>query len=121
MSGRPRISVVVPTYNRRARLERVLAGLDRQTLPFDRFEVVIVDDGSTDDTKAWLERHSQRAYHVTVATQQNGGPARARNRGVADAQGELILFLDDDVEPTPELLAEHLKLHDAEPNLVVMG
>ncbi len=113
--------MVVPTYNRRARLERVLAGLDRQTLPPDRFEVVIVDDGSTDDTKAWLEAHSRRAYHVTVATQKNGGPARARNRGVADARGALILFLDDDVEPMPELLAEHLKLHDAEPNLVVMG
>jgi glycosyltransferase involved in cell wall biosynthesis len=121
MSGQPRISIVVPTYNRRARLERVLRGLDQQTVSPDLFEVVIVDDGSTDDTKPWLEANRARAYAVTVATQQNGGPSRARNRGMQEARGELVLFLDDDVEPTAGLLAEHLRMHEAEPNVVVMG
>jgi glycosyltransferase involved in cell wall biosynthesis len=99
----------------------VLAGLDRQTLSADRFEVVIVDDGSKDDTRDWLESHRQRAYGVSVVAQKNGGPARARNRGVEEARGELVLFIDDDVEPTPELLAEHLKTHGSESDLVVMG
>jgi glycosyltransferase involved in cell wall biosynthesis len=121
MPPEPRLSVVVPTYNRRERLARVLAGLDKQPLPPELFEVVIVDDGSTDDTAAWLERNRSRAYRVNVATQQNGGPSRARNRGVDAARGELILFLDDDVEPTPALLPEHLKMHDAERDVVVMG
>lgn len=121
MSKSPRISIVVPTYNRRARLERVLGGLDRQTVSPELFEVVIIDDGSTDDTQTWLEANRARAYGVTVVTQQNGGPSRARNRGVEVARGELVLFIDDDVEPTPVLLAEHLKVHDAEPNVVVMG
>jgi glycosyltransferase involved in cell wall biosynthesis len=121
MADPPRISVVVPTYNRRARLSRVLAGLDRQDLPASAFEVVIVDDGSTDDTKVWLESNRTRAYAVQVASQQNGGPSRARNRGVDTARGTLILFLDDDVEPTPPLLSEHLKMHEAEPKVVVMG
>jgi glycosyltransferase involved in cell wall biosynthesis len=121
MAESPRISVVVPTYNRRPRLARVLGGLDRQTVSPSRFEVVIVDDGSTDDTHAWLEKNSQRSYAVHVASQKNGGPSRARNRGVNDARGELILFLDDDVEPTDVLLAEHLKVHDTERDVVVMG
>jgi glycosyltransferase involved in cell wall biosynthesis len=117
----PRISVVVPTFNRRARLSRVLGGLDRQTVAPERFEVVIVDDGSTDDTQAWLAQYRARAYFVNVVTQPNGGPSKARNRGIAEARGDLVLFLDDDVEPTPVLLAEHLKSHDAERDVVVMG
>jgi len=121
VSKSPRISIVVPTYNRRARLERVLRGLDEQSVSPDVFEVVVIDDGSTDDTQPWLEANRARPYAVTVVTQQNGGPSRARNRGVETARGELVLFIDDDVEPTPVLLAEHLKVHDAEPNVVVMG
>ena len=85
MSASPRLSIVVPTYNRRARLERVLRGLERQTVSPDLFEVVIIDDGSTDDTKPWLEANRARAYAVTVVTQQNAGPSRARNRGGCQA------------------------------------
>lgn len=121
MSGPPRLSVVVPTYNRRPRLVRLLGGLDRQTVPASTFELVLVDDGSTDDTLTWLENNRARAYAVRVVTQKNAGPAAARNRGVAEAQGELILFVDDDIEPTPTLLEEHLKLHDRERDLVVTG
>ncbi|MEO7035151.1 MAG: glycosyltransferase family 2 protein [Polyangiaceae bacterium] len=115
------ISVVLPTYNRRKRLERVLAGLDRQTASVDLFQVIVVDDGSSDDTQEWLSKDRPRAYEVRVVRQQNGGPAKARNAGVAAADGELIVFLDDDVEPMPELLTEHLRSQRAELNVVVMG
>jgi glycosyltransferase involved in cell wall biosynthesis len=121
MSDALRLSVVIPTFNRRQRLSRVLDGLDRQTVSPETFEVVIVDDGSTDDTLAWLGEHGRRPYAVNVVSQKNGGPSRARNAGVNASRGALILFLDDDVEPTPPLIAEHLKMHDAEPNVVVMG
>jgi len=121
MSGHPRISVVVPTYNRRPRLARVLDGLEQQSVPCELFELVVVDDGSTDDTRGWLEANRERAYRVVAVRQDNGGPSRARNRGFQEARGELILFLDDDVEPTPTLLAEHLKIHDLERDVVVMG
>jgi glycosyltransferase involved in cell wall biosynthesis len=121
MSPAARVSVVLPTYNRRARLARVLAGLDRQDADPSSFEVVVVDDGSTDDTRSWLAEHQKRAYSITAVHQQNGGPARARNAGVATARGELLLFVDDDVEPTPALIAEHMKSHDAEKDVVVMG
>jgi glycosyltransferase involved in cell wall biosynthesis len=121
MASATRVSIVLPTYNRRARLERVLGGLDRQSVAPTEFEVVIVDDGSTDDTQAWLETGRKRAYAVQAVRQNNGGPARARNTGIAAAQGSLLLFLDDDVEPTPELVREHLASHDAEKDVVVMG
>jgi len=117
----PLLSVVLPTYNRRARLARVLDGLDRQSVSPSRFEVVVVDDGSTDDTQVWLERNRERRYHVTVVCQKNSGPAKARNTGIEAARGKLLLFIDDDVEPTPNLVAEHLKCHESDPNLVVIG
>ena len=113
MSEPPRVSVVVPTYNRRARLARVFGGLDRQTVPPSTFELVIVDDGSKDDTQSWLAANTTRSYAVKTLRQDNGGPARARNAGVAAATGELILFIDDDVEPTPEHCAEHLRFQAA--------
>lgn len=115
-----RLSIVIPTYNRRERLALVLAALERQTAPASVFEVVVVDDGSKDDTGEWLKGYSP-VYALRSLRLANGGPARARNAGVAEATGEIVLFLDDDVEPSPVLVAEHLRLHDAEADLVVIG
>ena len=121
MSRDARISVVLPTFNRRARLARVLAGLDRQSIDPASFEVVIVDDGSSDDTRVWLSQNDNRRYPVKAIHQANAGPATARNTGIAAADGEFVLFLDDDVEPMEELVAEHLRCHEAEANVVVIG
>jgi GT2 family glycosyltransferase len=76
-----RLSVVIPTFNRRDRLERVLAALERQTTPASEFEVVVVDDGSTDGTSEWLAQRST-TFELRGVRQANAGPARARNAGV---------------------------------------
>ncbi len=115
-----RVSIVIPTYNRRQRLGRVLGALDRQTVAPETFEVVVIDDGSADGTSDWLKDQRYR-FELRVIRQDNAGPARARNTGVNAATGTLLLFLDDDVEPTEGLVGEHLKCHDAENDLVVMG
>jgi glycosyltransferase involved in cell wall biosynthesis len=115
-----KLSVVIPTYNRRDRLVRVLAALARQTTPASEFEVVVVDDGSTDGTDEWLKSTST-PFMLHTLRQANAGPARARNAGVERAGGQIVLFIDDDVEPTPPLVAEHLRFHAAEPNVVVIG
>jgi len=114
------VSVVIPTYNRRQRLGRVLGALDRQSAPPESFEAVVVDDGSSDGTAEWLAEQRYK-FTLRVIRQDNGGPAKARNTGVNAAAGTLLLFLDDDVEPTEALLAEHLKCHEAERDVVVMG
>jgi GT2 family glycosyltransferase len=116
----PALSVVVPTYNRQASLVRLLQALGRQTFPFERFEVVVVDDGSTDRTAEALASFVA-PYAFQWQVQENRGPAAARNTGVERARGQLILFLDDDVEPLPDLLTVHATHHQRVPRLVVVG
>lgn len=115
------MSVVIPTYNRRQRLGLVLGALSAQTFPPERMEVVVVDDGSTDDTMHWC-RGSTFPFRLRVESQSNSGPATARNRGVERALGDLVLFLDDDVVPDPGLVAAHLQSHsEAAGDVVVLG
>lgn len=114
------ISVIIPTYNRRDRLSRVLSALARQSADPSHLEAIVVDDGSSDGTSEWLE--GQRfPFSLRPIRQENGGPAKARNAGVNAARGELLLFLDDDVEPTRELVQEHLRSHELERDVAVMG
>jgi glycosyltransferase involved in cell wall biosynthesis len=114
------VSVVVPTYNRWASLRRLLEGLAKQTFPHDQFEVVVVDDGSADATLERL-RDVRVPYVLRGVYQPNQGPGAARNLGVAQARSDLIIFLDDDVLPDPDLIAQHVRLHRAEPDCVVIG
>jgi GT2 family glycosyltransferase len=114
------VSVVIPTYNRRQRLTRMLGALDKQSVSPDTFEAVVVDDGSSDGTAEFIKGQRYR-FALRVISQPNGGPAKARNTGVEAATGTLLLFLDDDVEPTEGLVGEHLRCHESEKDVVVMG
>ena len=105
----PAVSVVIPTYNRAARLRRVLAALVSQTYPRSCYEIVVVSDGSTDGTDEMLRE--QPPTEVAFAAQSNAGPAAARNRGVEMASGTLLLFIDDDVIATPSLVERHVERH----------
>ncbi len=117
----PRLSVIVPTYNRRQRLGRVLDALGSQTVSPEIFEVVVIDDGSTDGTRDWLARQTF-PFEVRTLSQSNAGPAVARNTGIRAARGELLVFLDDDVVPVPQWLDEHVRTHDIAPgDIVVLG
>lgn len=116
------VSVVIPTFNRRRILDEVLAALDGQ-LGAPPFEIVVVDDGSTDGTFEWLEGRTA-ARPVRLLRQTNRGPAAARNRGVAEAAGRLVAFLGDDTVPEPGWLAAHWAVHrghPGEPRLAVIG
>jgi glycosyltransferase involved in cell wall biosynthesis len=115
----PTISIVMPTFNRRDRLARVLRALEGQTYPVDKFEVVVVSDGSTDGTSAFMATLTS-PLRITFVEQPNQGPAVARNTGVSHASGELIIFIDDDVVPSPTLVEAHVKRHVAG-DIVVIG
>jgi GT2 family glycosyltransferase len=117
-----RVTIQLCTYNRAALLERVLDGCFEQTADPDSYEVVLVNDGSSDDTPAVIERARQRATcRFEVIDQQNSGLAKGRNAGIARATGERIIFIDDDVLPTPNFVEEHLRSHDAAPLAIVRG
>ena len=105
------VSVVIPTYNRRPILEKCLDALEQQQLngALDRYEVVVVDDGSTDGTPEWLRREQARFSHVRLIQQEHGGPAAGRNRGVSHSRGDVIVFIDSDLVVTASFLACHAK------------
>ena len=105
------ISVVIPTYNRRPILEKCLLALEGQVLSSstEDFEVVVVDDGSTDGTPLWLRNQSHRFPHVRLIEQDHGGPAKGRNRGVQDSCGDVIVFIDSDLVVKRYFLDSHLK------------
>jgi glycosyltransferase involved in cell wall biosynthesis len=102
-----RASVIIPTYNRAGRIGYCLDALRSQDCAH-AFEVIVVDDGSNDDTLQVLARYPE----VRVVSQANAGPAAARNRGVREASGEIVLFTDDDCEPFTNWLKEMLKPFD---------
>lgn len=104
-------SVVIPTYNRRSILEKCLRALESQNFAANSaiagYEIVVVDDGSTDETVAWLHQHQAELPHVRLFQQDHLGPAAARNLGVAQAKGDTIIFIDSDLVVTAPFLQAH--------------
>lgn len=116
----PRVSVVVPTIGRRERLVRVLDRLERQRAPAKSFEVLVVEDAA--ETEARFDP-GPRSVEVRVLRATRPGASAARNLGVHEAGGEIVLFLDDDVLAESSLVAEHLATHERhpEPEVGVLG
>jgi glycosyltransferase involved in cell wall biosynthesis len=119
------ISVIIPTYNRCDILEKCLAALHAQTLPAERFELIVVDDGSRDATTAVAARFREEIFgaRLTYLKQSNSGQNAARNRAIAVARGNILLFINDDTIAAPDMLGEHYRCHEAHPaeNVAVLG
>lgn len=114
------LSVVIPTYNRAKRLQACLDALCAQTLPASEFEVIVVVDGSTDETVDMLKNYAA-PYVLRTVWQENGGQPSALNHGIKQAHGQYCLFIDDDIYAEPRLVAEHLQAQRRHPKAVVMG
>ncbi|HEX6116156.1 MAG TPA: glycosyltransferase family 2 protein [Solirubrobacterales bacterium] len=123
MSPAPEVSVVVATFNRAALLGPLLEGLRAQRLDADRFEVLIVDDGSTDETAAVLARELERGGLDlrVIRRERNGGLAVARQEGWHAARADLLAFTDDDCVPSPGWLEQGLEAAAAHPGTIVQG
>ncbi|MBA2751911.1 MAG: glycosyltransferase family 2 protein, partial [Actinobacteria bacterium] len=115
------ITVVSPTHQRAGRLVRLLAALEVQEHPPDRFEVVVVDDGSTDHTADVLRRAVERGAMDlrTLRVERNQGPAPARNLGWRTASAPLVAFIDDDCTPDPRWLGAMIRAFDRNERLGV--
>ncbi len=110
--GSRTVSVVIPTFNRSGTLLRVLRAMEAQTVGTQVFDLVVVDDGSRDDTPSALRRFAaQSPLEMRCIRQENRGPAAARNRGIAACGGSLLVLLGDDTIPTSQFLEKHLAYH----------
>lgn len=118
----PHLTVVIPVYNRVDLLDRTIAGLRNQTLPSDRFDVRVADDGSSEDVAGVVASHADSLPITLVHQTHDGfGLAKARNLGAAEAQGDVLVFLDADCIPAPNLLERHVFWQSRASNLVVAG
>jgi glycosyltransferase involved in cell wall biosynthesis len=108
------VSIIIPTYNRRATLERALQSIYAQT--YDDYEIIVVDDASTDGTAAWLQADPRLKVIVLPS---NRGAAAARNVGIAAAQGDLMAFLDSDDEWVYDYLEKQVQALAVEPEAVL--
>ena len=120
----PQISVVLATFQRAATLVRTLDHLAAQDLPGPQFEVIVVDDGSSDDTSGVVERaRPGMPCAMRYLRHANHGPGYTQNRGIEAARAPLVLLLADDIFLAPQALRAHLEHHRANPQaeVVVMG
>src|SRR5262245_9118770 len=118
---KPTYSVVIPVFNLSPTLNLLLRCLEAQTMPRERFECIIVDDGSTDGSSELLKGHTggvDLKCHFNVA---NLGRSQARNVGWRQAEGEVVIFLDGDMLPEPKWLQEYDEAFSSDPADVVSG
>lgn len=111
VSVAPRFSVILPTFNRLPFLRRALLAWERQEFGIP-FELIVVDDGSDDGTRELLAGWTSHRFDLTAITQKNAGPARARNRALENARGDLVFFTGDDIVPSERVLAQHAGVHE---------
>lgn len=119
--GDMKYSVIMPTYNRSIQAMLTLAAFEKQTYPMDAFEVIVVNDGSTDDTLEKL-RQCRTPYRLVILTlESTSGRSVARNAGVHAAQGEYLIFCDPDFVVTPRFIEVHADNLNRYPNTVISG
>lgn len=112
-------SLIIPTYNRLSSLIEALEAVAHQSFPADCFEVIIVDDGSTDGTEKITER--RYPFALRYANQTNQGDASARNFGAQIAQGEILIFIDDDIIIEPGYIEGIVKEHSGLQNTIILA
>ncbi len=115
-----KLSVIIPTHNRKDLLIRVINAYLEQTLTRNQYEIIVIDDASTDGTESAVSDFSDE---ITYVKQKKLGPGYARNRGLDLARGNYVFFTNDDMLPSPDLLSRHLAAHERcdSPEIAVLG
>jgi len=103
-----KLSIIIPVYNAEQYLQKCLESVFNQNLPLQNYEVICINDGSTDASLSILNKFQEENTNVKVVSTENKGPAHARNRGLENAKGNYITFLDSDDQIFPNTLSEIL-------------
>jgi glycosyltransferase involved in cell wall biosynthesis len=115
-------SVIIPSYNRKNELDHLLESLEKQSLPVEQYEVVVVDDGSTDGTAEWIGSfQAATPLHLRFFQQDHRGPGAARNCGAEKAAGRVLVFTDSDCIVPNNWLAEIKRVFDSDPVVQAFG
>jgi glycosyltransferase involved in cell wall biosynthesis len=117
MPDAPYVSVIIPTYNRAKMLPVTLNSFVAQDYPGDRYEIIVVNNNSTDDTQRVLEDYSAKHRRVTAIIESRQGVHYARNTAAKGARGEILYFTDDDMIADRQLLSELVKVFDLDPRI----
>lgn len=120
MSSNPFVSVIVPTYNRAASLTRLLESLSLQTYPSTNWETIIVNDGSTDSQYQQID-FRQYPIQIQMLWQENAGASVARNYGAIQGNGDILIFLDDDIIVSPDYVSSIVDVHKNKNRVIVAG
>lgn len=113
------VTVVITCYNRREQLQYALASFEQQTFPKDRFEVIVVDDGSTDGVLNDIQEQNWKFNLHLVQLEENQGISFARNKGIQKSKGKIIVFSDSDMIVPSVFLENHWKMHQTDEKRVV--
>ena len=117
----PKLSIVIPTFNRAAMLADTIDRIQSQTVSRENYEVIVVDNASTDDTRVILEAKCRKYLNLRSLFQAKPGAAATRNAGLRQAGGEIVLFIDNDIDADPDLIERHLEYHLQTPQSAVIG
>lgn len=116
-----KVSVVIPTLNRASMLATTIDRIEQQSVSRNVYEVLVVDNNSSDDTQSVLSAKRDLYPNLRVFLQQKPGAAATRNVGIREATGDIVLFIDDDIFADPNLIETHLEYHKANPRSSIIG
>ncbi|MFC2172739.1 glycosyltransferase family 2 protein [Acidobacteriota bacterium] len=114
-------SIIIPTYNRERLLNRCLECLLDQDYPARKFEIIIVDDASTDQTEKVVRDKRNRGNLILLQQDKRLGPAAARNRAIPEAEGRIVIFIDSDVLVPPGFVRRHVEAHGNHAPIILDG
>lgn len=113
-------SIIMPTHNRKHILKKSLKALNQQTYSAANYEIIVIDDGSTDGTGNMVKNLDLKP-ELIYKYQSQSGPAAARNHGIKIAGGQFIIFIDDDIIVTPDFAKSHIQEQKKQKNIIVHG
>jgi glycosyltransferase involved in cell wall biosynthesis len=115
------ISAIICTYNRSNYLEKAIESLIKQDIDYQKYEIIVVDNNSTDSTAEVVRQYQQKCGNLRYIFEQDQGLSIARNRGVSEARGEYVAYIDDDAVAEPKWLASFIEAFGKDDKIVCVG